>query len=141
MSAVAHINGVFDVLNGPGSPFETGEIEVRGQSYTGYTNAPSQVRQLWMAVKADDSAEYLVYEDERLTFGEARDRVLQIANALIDDLGVRTGDPVGLALRNYPEWILGWWRVTELSRMDSRMVGHPDGGSRCCRNELVLERP
>ena len=111
MSAVAHINGVFDVLNGPGSPFETGEIEVRGQSYTGYTNAPSQVRQLWMAVKADDSAEYLVYEDERLTFGEARDRVLQIANALIDDVGVRTGDPVGLALRNYPEWILGWWAI------------------------------
>lgn len=111
MSAVAHINGVFDALSGPGSPFETGEIEVRGQTYTGYANAPSQVRQIWMAVKADDNAEYLVYEDERMTFGEARARVLQVANALTDELGVRPGDPVGLALRNYPEWVLGWWAI------------------------------
>jgi len=111
MSAVAHINGVFDALNGPGSPFETGEIEVRGLSYTGYTHAPPQVRQLWMAIKADDAAHYLVYEDERITYGEARARVLQVANALIDDLGVQPGDSVGLALRNYPEWILGWWAI------------------------------
>lgn len=111
MSAVAHINGVFDLLNGPGSPFETGEIEVRGLSYTGYKHAPPQVRQLWMAIKADDAEDYLVYEDERITYGEARARVLQVANALIDDLGVQPGDSVGLALRNYPEWILGWWAI------------------------------
>jgi len=96
-------------LSSPGSPFESGEIEVRGQSYTGYVNAPPQVRQLWMASKADDADEYLVYEDERMTYGDARARVLQVANALIDDFGVQPGDSVGLALRNYPEWILAWW--------------------------------
>lgn len=111
MSHVAHINGVFDVLGAPGSPFETGEIDVAGQSYTGYLNAPSLVRQLWLGSKAADSDEYLVYEDERMTYGQARLRVLQVANALIDDLGVRPGDSVGLALRNYPEWVLGWWAI------------------------------
>ena len=111
MSSVAHINGVLDLLSAPGSPFETAEIEARGQSYTGYKNAPPQVRQLWMAVKADDSEEFLVYEDERITYGEARQRVLEVANGLINDFGVGPGDSVGLALRNYPEWVLGWWAI------------------------------
>ncbi len=112
MSAVTpHITGVFDMLSAPGSPFEITEIEARGQKYTGYKNAPPQVRQLWMAIKADDSEDYLVYEDERMTYGEARARVLQVANALINDFGVQPGDSVGLALRNYPEWVLGWWAI------------------------------
>ncbi|MGI9607484.1 MAG: class I adenylate-forming enzyme family protein [Acidimicrobiales bacterium] len=109
MSAVAHIHGVFDMLCGPGTPFSTGEVEVRGRTYTGYVNAPDHVRDLWFAAKAHDDDTYLVYEDERITYGEARQRVLEITNALIDDFGVRPGDSVGLALRNYPEWILGWW--------------------------------
>jgi long-chain acyl-CoA synthetase len=112
MSACSeHIHGVFDMLSGPGSPFETTQIEARGQYYTGYSKAPAQVRQLWLATKADDSADYLVYEDERVSYGEARARVLQVANALITDYGVKPGDSVGLALRNYPEWILGWWAI------------------------------
>jgi len=64
-----------------------------------------------MAIKADDSEGYLVYEDEQMTYGEARARVLQVANALINDFGVQPGDSVGLALRNYPEWVLGWWAI------------------------------
>lgn len=111
MSAVAHITGVFDALSQPGSPFETGEIAVDGQTYTGYVNAPPLVRQLWLATKAADTDDYLVYEDERMTYGEARQRVNEVANALIDDLGVKPGDSVGLALRNYPEWVLGWWAI------------------------------
>lgn len=111
MSAVAHIESVLDTLHRTGSPFEIGELEIRGRSYTGYVNAPDQVRELWLAIKADDAEEYLIYEDERITYGEARSRVLQLANALIDDFGVKPGDSVGLALRNYPEWVLGWWAI------------------------------
>ena len=111
MSSVMHINGVFDVLSAEGAPFETTEIEARGQTYTGYKLAPPQVRQLWMSIKANDDDEFLVYEDERITYGQARQRVLEVANALIDDFGVGPGDSVGLALRNYPEWVLGWWAI------------------------------
>ena len=111
MSSVAHINGVLDMLSGPGSPFETTEIEAQGQSYTGYKNAPPQVRQLWLATKAEDDEEFIVYEDERITYGQARQRVLEVANGLINDFGVQPGDSVGLALRNYPEWVLGWWAI------------------------------
>ena len=111
MSAVTHLHGTLDFLSAEGMPFETAEIEVNGLTYTGYKNAPPQVRQLWQAVKAEDSAEYLIYEDERMTYGEARARVLQVANALITDFGVTPGDSVGLALRNYPEWVLGWWAI------------------------------
>ena len=111
MSHSAHIQGVFDLLSAPGSPFECGDVDVRGQTYTGYVNAPAHVRHLWLGCKAQDTDEYLVYEDERITYGQARARVLQVANALIDDFGVQPGDSVGLALRNYPEWVLGWWAI------------------------------
>lgn len=111
MSHAAHIHGVFDKLSAPGSPFECGEVAVRGRTYTGYVNAPDHVRHLWLGCKAADSDEFLVYEDERITYGEARARVQQVANALIDDFGVQPGDSVGLALRNYPEWVLGWWAI------------------------------
>ena len=98
-------------MSAPGSPFECGDVDVRGQTYTGYANAPAHVRHLWLGCKAQDTDEYLVYEDERITYGQARARVLQVANALIDDFGVQPGDSVGLALRNYPEWVLGWWAI------------------------------
>ena len=111
MSAVAHIHGVFDVLSSAGTPFATGPIEIAGRSYTGYVNAPPRVADLWHGVKAAEDDVYLVYDDERITYGEARARVNEIANALIDDFGVRPGDSVGLSLRNYPEWILGWWAI------------------------------
>ena len=65
------LTGVFDMLGALGSPFETAEIEARGQTYAGYKNAPPQVRQLWLGVKADDSADYLVYEDERMTYARS----------------------------------------------------------------------
>ncbi len=111
MSSVAHITPIFDALSSPGFPFETNEQEVRGQTYTCYANAPAHVRDLWFAIKASDDDLYLVYEDERMTYGEARARVLQVANALRDDFGVGEGDSVGIAMRNYPEWVLAWWAI------------------------------
>ncbi len=111
MSSVVHINGAFDLLSAPGSPFETAEIEALGQTYTGYKNAPPQVRHLWLAIKADDDDEFLIYEDERMTYGQARKRVMEVANALITDYGVQPGDSVGIAMRNYPEWVLSWWAI------------------------------
>ena len=111
MSSAQHINGVFDLLSAPGSPFETAEIEARGQTYTGYKNAPDQVRHIWLGIKADDADEFMVYEDERITYGAARKRVMEVANALITDFGVEPGDSVGIAMRNYPEWVLSWWAI------------------------------
>ncbi len=110
MSATAAISAMMSALTTPsGSPFEVGEIEVGGHSYTGYVNAPAATRDLWLATSSEPDQPYLVYEDEHITYGEARRRVEEVANALITDFGVGRGDSVGIAMRNYPEWILSFW--------------------------------
>ena len=111
MSAAAAISAMLDALTAAGSPFEVGPMEVEGRTVTGYVNAPAATRDLWLGVAADDAQDYLVYEDERMTYGEARRRVEEVANALIDEFGVGPGDSVGIAMRNYPEWVLSFWAI------------------------------
>ena len=49
--------------------------------------------------------EFLVYKDERLTFGEVHRKAVALSKSLID-LGVQPGDRVAISMRNYPEYIL-----------------------------------
>ncbi|NNC81869.1 MAG: acyl--CoA ligase [Acidimicrobiales bacterium] len=109
MSAASLITAMFDALGAPGSPFELAETEVRGHTIKTYVAAPAETRHIWLGVAAADDDVYIVYEDERMTYGAARKRVLEIANALITDYGVQPGDSVGISMRNYPEWVLSWW--------------------------------
>ena len=111
MSAIQLLNTMLDSLTGPDTPFSIGDIEIDGRPYKGYTNAPPETRLVWLFNEADASTDYLVYEDERVSYGEARARVLQAANALIDDFGVQPGDSVGISMRNYPEWIIAFWAI------------------------------
>ena len=111
MSAIQLLNTMLDSLTGPGTPFSIGDIEIDGRPYKGYTNAPPETRLVWLFNEADASIDYLVYEDERVSYGDARARVLQVANALIDDFGVQPGDSVGISMRNYPEWIIAFWAI------------------------------
>ena len=95
-------------LTAPGAPFEVGEIEVRGAPMRVYKHAPPTVRDLWLASAAFADREYLIYQDERMTYGEAHARVNAIAGWLVEQ-GVVKGDRVAIAMRNYPEWILIYW--------------------------------
>ena len=95
-------------LTAPGAPFEIETITVRGVALRAYKNAPASVRDLWLASTAFAEREYLIYEDERITYGEAHVRVNAIA-AWLTDQGVGRGDRVAIAMRNYPEWLLAYW--------------------------------
>ena len=95
-------------LTAPGAPFEIETIEVRGFPIRAYKHAPPTVRALWLASAAFADREYLIYEDERITYGEAHARVNAIAGWLVEE-GVARGDRVAIAMRNYPEWMLIYW--------------------------------
>lgn len=53
--------------------------------------------------------DYLVYENERITYQQHYQQVVALAHALITDLGISKGDRVALAMRNYPEWPVVIW--------------------------------
>ena len=55
-----------------------------------------------------------MYEDERYTYAEIDALVRALAHHLRDVHGVGSGDRVALAMRNYPEWVIGYWAITAI---------------------------
>ena len=107
------LHEVCNELITPGSPFEITEVEVRGTRIKAYAAAPANLRQVWIASQQFADRDYLVYEDERITYAEAHRQVASIANWFVDH-GVGSGDRVAIAMRNYPEWLLAYWATVSI---------------------------
>lgn len=100
-------------LIAPGSPYEVTTVEVRGQTLKTYKTAPPNLRAVWEASVAHGDKDYIIYEDERYTYNNIHALVRTFAKYLVDH-GVKPGDRVALALRNYPEWIVGYWATVSV---------------------------
>ncbi len=113
--------------------FEVSQADIRGVTYRTFKNIPATIGQLMLAsreIHDQGRAEFLVYQDERWTYDGFCDAVHQIAHALRDDLGIKPGDRVAIAMRNYPELLMltlaiasvgavvvfvnAWWTTDEL---------------------------
>lgn len=97
-------------LIAPGADFEITTTNVNGVNIRTYANAVPNLRDAWAATAAYADREYLVYENERLTYAEAHEHVNSLGNWLIAQ-GVQPGDRVAIAMRNYPEWMLSYWGI------------------------------
>ena len=95
-------------LIAPGADFEIAVKEVRGVPIRTYANAAQNLRDVWLSTQAFAERDYLVYEDERITYAQAHEQVASLAHWLIAQ-GVKPGDRVAIAMRNYPEWMLCYW--------------------------------
>ena len=91
-----------------GAPFEVKEVEVCGAMIKTYVQAPPTLREVWLSSLQFGDRDYLVYNDERWTYGEAHAQVAAIG-AWLKKQGVEPGDRVAIAMRNYPEWLLTYW--------------------------------
>ncbi len=101
-------------LTGPGGPFEVHQIEIAGVPLRAYKGAPADMRQVWLSTAAYGDKPYLVFEDERSSFAETHATVATVARYLVDQLGVRPGDRVAIAMRNYPEWPIAYWATVSI---------------------------
>jgi acyl-CoA synthetase (AMP-forming)/AMP-acid ligase II len=121
-----------EALISEGGMFAVMPMTVNGVDYDRVFAASNlSVRDL-MAMKAAEFAdrEFITYGEERYSFGETWARAMRFANWLIDAQGIRPGDRVGIAMRNYPEWCVAylgivatgatvvplnaWWESAEL---------------------------
>ena len=91
-------------LTAPGMPFEIEVVEIDGRPTKTWKNALPSMRALLEASRVHGDATFLVYEDERTTFAEHYAQAAAFARWLAVDLGVRKGDRVAIAMRNFPEW-------------------------------------
>ena len=103
----------WDELTAPGAPFAWSVTDVRGVPTRTFDTAPSSMAQLWAGSAAYGDAEYLVYEDERITYTEVHATVDALV-AHLASMGVGHGDRVALAMRNYPEWVMSYWATISL---------------------------
>jgi long-chain acyl-CoA synthetase len=96
-------------LTAPGSPFAVSEIVVRDVPIKVFASAPPNMRSVWEMTAPHADKDYIVYEDEHYTYGEIQAQVRALAHLLRETHGVGRGDRVALAMRNYPEWVVGYW--------------------------------
>ena len=86
-------------VTAPGERFETAQVDIAGVTYTAFKHAPRSLRQVFDTARARDDEVFLVYEDERWTFGEVMRHVDALA-ALLVERGVRPGDRVSIGMRS-----------------------------------------
>ncbi|HEX8805122.1 MAG TPA: AMP-binding protein, partial [Acidimicrobiales bacterium] len=101
-------------VTAPGERYELTEVTVGGQTLTAFRHAPPTLRQVFDTARARGDRDFLVYEDERWSFTEVMAHVDALAHLLVEDHGVRRGDRVGIAMRNFPEWIVTFAAVTSI---------------------------
>ena len=90
-------------LTAPGAPYEVEECVIRGIPTRVFKNAPATIRDAFLAGRKHGERPFLVYNDERVSF-EAFARASLAVAAELQQLGVRKGDRVAIAMRNLPEW-------------------------------------
>jgi acyl-CoA synthetase (AMP-forming)/AMP-acid ligase II len=96
-------------LIGAGGPFEVEEIVVDGVPLRSFVRAPRSVVDIFAMGSQHDERVHVVYEGERHTLGDIRDRALRLARRLGESFGVAPGDRVGIAMRNLPEFFSSFW--------------------------------
>ena len=111
--------------------FKIGETEIRGNVYRVFENAPTSLAGLLELGAANGGdADFLLFENEKMTYAGLWEEARRFARALEVDFGVKRGDRVAIAMRNYPEWcaaymgiialgavvvpLNAWWKTEEL---------------------------
>ncbi len=78
-----------------------------------FKNAPANLRELYRSSLVHADKDFYVYQDERYTFDQAWRQAARVAHRLVD-AGVKQGDRVGIAARNYPEWLFAFMGITSI---------------------------
>ncbi|KJE76846.1 class I adenylate-forming enzyme family protein [Ferrimicrobium acidiphilum] len=95
-------------LQASASPFE---LEVTPEGFSRYRHAPVSMAATIDYFDQFSTREYLVFEEQRITYGEAKERILAMVDAFTRS-GLKPGDRVAIAMRNFPEWVFGFFAIT-----------------------------
>jgi long-chain acyl-CoA synthetase len=109
----AELKRAWGELTAPGQMFEVDRVNVRGVEILSYRHAPPSLREVWLSTAAHGDKDYLIYQEERISYTGAHALAASLAASLAAG-GIRPGDRVAIAMRNYPEWMLAYWAITAM---------------------------
>jgi long-chain acyl-CoA synthetase len=96
-------------LTAPGADFELVEETVRGAPMRVFRNAQPSLRAVLELTGDYAERDAVVYDEERLTYGELLGVAGGLAARFRELYGLGQGDRIAVAMRNYPEWPLVFW--------------------------------
>ena len=104
------------------TPLKLTDSEVAGVPMKIYAAAPPTVRTiLELAEPQFGARDYLVYEDERVTYAAFTRAVEHFAKALTEQFGVEKGDRVAVIMRNYPQWPVAFFAALSIGAIATPM--------------------
>ena len=108
-------------VTGPGQIFELIDAEVRGVKMKVFKNSPAHLGQVFAGSRGHGDKTFLAYENEIITFAQAADRIDALASLLVNTYGVKKGDRVAVAMRNFPEWVLSFAAIISVGAVNVSM--------------------
>jgi len=96
-------------LTAPGAEFALVDEVVDGIPMRVYRRGPHTLREMLLDTAEFADRPFSVYRGDRLTYAEHRRLVFGLAAAFAAGYGLRKGDRVAIAMRNYPEWSPVFW--------------------------------
>lgn len=102
------LDAAAQALVAPGGRFEIETALIRGVPTRVWKHAEADLGQVLRASRERGDTEFVVFGHERVSYAEHGARVAAFAHALAE-LGVRPGDRVAVAVRNLPDFFIGFW--------------------------------
>ncbi len=94
--------------------FKVGTATIRGNDYRIFENAPPSLVGIFAQGATHGDKDFLYYEGEIWTYARMWSETSRFANALASDVGVKKGDRIAIAMRNYPEWCAAFMAIISL---------------------------
>ncbi len=112
-SAPQSIHEATAALTAAGQPFEMEDREIRGITVRTWKNAPVNLGAVLALSRNHADKDMIVYEGERYTFERHYRIAAALAHRLVE-MGVKKGDRVAIAARNFPEWSFTFWATVSI---------------------------
>jgi len=104
------------------SPLKLAPGKVGGVEMQVYDQAPPTIRFILEAAEQQFGAlDYIVYEDERITYTAFTRAVEHFAGIMTDRFGISKGDRVAVIMRNYPQWPVPFFAALSIGAIATPM--------------------
>ncbi len=95
-------------LTAPTAPFEVETVDVAGVPLKAFKNAETSLGAFLAAGRNHDANLFLQYQGEDWTYGAFFTAVDQACDWLVNEAQIQKGDPIAIAMRNRPEWLVAF---------------------------------